>query len=240
MDIYPAIDIKDGKCVRLQQGDMNKATVYNEVPSKAAVKWQKLGATCLHVVDLNGAFNGRPSNMKVVEDIISSVEIPVRLGGGIRDLGTIGYLLDLGIHSVILGTAALKDAVFVRHAVEKYASRIVIGIDARDGLVAVDGWQRTSSVNALLFAQHMEDLGVKTVIFTDIWRDGMLTGPNFSSISEMVQNTSLSVIASGGISQPEHLIRLKQIGVSGAVVGKALYTGAINLGEALDMLKEDN
>lgn len=196
MNIYPAIDIKDGKCVRLIQGDMNKATVYDEVPVRAAVKWQDIGAACLHVVDLDGAVNGKMCNTKTVEDIIKSINIPVQLGGGIRDMDTIEALLDIGVEKVILGTAALKSPDLVRQAVEKYPCNIVIGIDARDGYVAVEGWQKTSGVKALNLAKQMESLGIKTVVFTDIWRDGMLQGPNFSGIVEIIENTSLEIIAS--------------------------------------------
>lgn len=237
MNIYPAIDIKEGKCVRLIQGDMDKATVYEEVPVRAAVKWQDMGATCLHVVDLDGAVNGKLCNTKTVEEIIKSINIPVQLGGGIRDMDTIEALLDIGVEKVILGTAALKSPDLVRQAVGRYPGNIVIGIDARDGYVAVEGWQKTSSVNALNLAKRMESLGVKTVVFTDIWRDGMLQGPNFSGIAEIIENTSLEVIASGGISRMEHLLKLKKMGASGAIVGKALYTGDISLEESISVLK---
>lgn len=238
MNIYPAIDIKGGKCVRLQQGDMNRVTVYDEIPARAAVKWEDMGAACLHVVDLDGAFNGRLCNTKEVEDIIKSISIPVQLGGGIRDMDTLEFLLELGVQRVILGTAALKSPGFVQRAVERFPSKVAVGIDARDGFVAVEGWQNISSVKALVFAKQMEDLGVRMVIFTDIWRDGMLKGPNFSGIADMIENTSLEVVASGGISRLEHLVMLKSIGASGAVVGKALYTGDIDLKEALNIMKE--
>lgn len=237
MNIYPAIDIKEGKCVRLIQGDMDKATVYEEEPARAAVKWQDMGATCLHVVDLDGAVNGKLCNTKTVEEIIKSINIPVQLGGGIRDMDTIEALLDIGVEKVILGTAALKSPDLVRQAVGRYPGNIVIGIDARDGYVAVEGWQKTSSVKALNLAKKMESLGVKTVVFTDIWRDGMLQGPNFSGIAEIIENTSLELIASGGISRMEHLLKLKKMGASGAIVGKALYTGDISLGESISVLK---
>jgi phosphoribosylformimino-5-aminoimidazole carboxamide ribotide isomerase len=238
LNIYPAIDIKGGKCVRLQQGDMNKVTVYDEIPARAAVKWEDMGAACLHVVDLDGAFNGRLCNTKEVQDIIKSISIPVQLGGGIRDMDTLEFLLELGVQRVILGTAALKSPGFVRRAVERFPSKVAVGIDARDGFVAVEGWQNISSVKALVFAKQMEDLGVRMVIFTDIWRDGMLKGPNFSGIADMIEHTSLEVVASGGISRLEHLVMLKSIGASGAVVGKALYTGDIDLKEALNIMKE--
>lgn len=240
MIIFPAVDIKDGKCVRLKRGEMEKATVYDEVPARAANKWASLGAEYLHVVDLNGAFDGRPRNLKEVKEILRSVKIPVQLGGGIRNLDTVEYLFSLGIQRVILGTVALRDLDLIKRAVGMYPTKIAIGIDARDGFVAVEGWSKTSNVQALTLAQQMEDLGVKTVIYTDIWRDGMLGGPNFACTAEMIEKTSLEVIASGGISKPEHLFRLKHMGASGAVVGKALYTGGIDLGEILDVLKEEN
>lgn len=236
MVILPAVDIKDGKCVRLKQGNMKEVTVYEESPLRAAVKWENLGAEYLHVVDLDGAFAGRLCNIDAVKDILTNLSIPVQLGGGIRDLDTVEYLLNLGVQRVILGTGALKDHVFIKNALNMYPSRVVIGIDARDGLVAVEGWQKVSDVDALTFARGMEDLGAETIIFTDIRRDGMLKGPNFKSTDEMIKGTSLKVIASGGICRLEHLIRLKQMGSSGAVVGKALYTGEIDLKHTLASL----
>lgn len=239
MIIYPAIDIKDGKCVRLVQGDMDKATVYHDDPVEAALRWQELGAGYLHIVDLNGAFAGLPSNKKAIEEIVQKVKIPVQLGGGIRDITTLESLFKVGVQRGILGTAALKDREFVIKAVEKFPSRVVVGIDARDGYVAVEGWQQVSRVKVMDFAREIRDIGVKTIIFTDIARDGMMQGPNISSIEKMVEKTGLEVIASGGIRSIEDLKTVKKAGCKGAVVGKALYTGNIDLKKALQLLKEE-
>jgi len=239
MIIYPAIDIKDGKCVRLVQGDMDKATVYHDNPVDAALRWQSFGAGYLHIVDLNGAVNGQPENRKAIKEIAEKVKIPVQLGGGIRDMDILENLLNTGIHRAILGTAALRDREFVIQAVDKYPSRIVVGVDARDGYVAVEGWQQVSRVKALDFAREIQDIGVETIIFTDISRDGMMEGPNIDSIEKMVQGTRLEVIASGGIRNVQDLTALKEVGAEGAVIGKALYTGNIDLREALQLLKEE-
>ncbi len=239
MIIYPAIDIKDGKCVRLVQGDMDKSTVYYDDPVEAALKWQGMGAEYLHVVDLNGAFRGQPSNRKAVREILKKVDVPVQLGGGVRDMTTMEELLDAGISRVILGTAALRDREFLAWAVGSYPSGVVVGIDARDGYVAVEGWSKVSRVKALDFAREIEEMGVSTIIFTDISRDGTMEGPNLYSIEKMVQGTGLEVIASGGISRIGDLKALKDVGAGGAVIGKALYAGSIDLRDAVGMFKEE-
>lgn len=223
--------------MRLKQGDRKTVTVYDEVPARAAKRWQDLGAEYLHVVDLDGAFGGRPFNIEAIKDILENVRVPVQLGGGIRSLETVEHLLSIGVKRVILGTAALKDSGLVGRAIAEYSSKIVIGIDARKGFVATEGWENTSDVHALFFAKQIEELGAKTIIFTDIARDGMLSAPNFLSTAELIENTSLRVIASGGVSLPEHLLELKQIGAHGAIIGKALYTGKMHLKEAMDVLR---
>jgi phosphoribosylformimino-5-aminoimidazole carboxamide ribotide isomerase len=240
MVIYPAIDIKDGECVRLIQGDLNKATTYYSDPVVAAEKWESLGADCIHVVDLNGAVEGKLYNMGAVRAILAKVKIPVQLGGGIRNLNTIADLLSAGVEWVVLGTAALEDKNLVKAAIGEFGSRIVIGIDARDGYVAIEGWKKLSSVKAMDFARNMEELGVKRVIYTDISRDGMLKGPNIESIGRMIENTGVEVIASGGISSNDDLVELKKIGVYGAIVGKALYSGKVDLKEAIRILGEED
>lgn len=237
MIVYPAIDIKNGECVRLVQGDMEKATTYYKNPAAAALRWQNLGAERLHVVDLDGAVAGKPHNTAAVKEILDAVSIPVQLGGGIRDLDTVEMILNMGVERVIIGTAALKDGAFIHNAVSRYGPRIVIGIDARDGCVAVDGWKTASEVRSMELAKRMEAYGVERVVYTDISRDGMLEGPNFEMIEEMVKQTSMSIIASGGISSVDDLIRIRETGAGGAVVGKALYAGSIDLKEALDILR---
>ncbi|MBA1335206.1 MAG: Phosphoribosylformimino-5-aminoimidazole carboxamide ribotide isomerase [Firmicutes bacterium] len=237
MIVYPAIDIKNGECVRLIQGDMERATTYYKNPAAAALRWQNLGAEHLHVVDLDGAVSGKPHNTAAIKEILDAVSIPIQLGGGIRDLETVEMALNMGVERVIIGTAALKDEAFIRSAVCRYGSRIVIGIDARDGCVAVEGWKRTSRVRPMELAKRMEAYGAERVVYTDISRDGMLEGPSFGMIEEMVKQTSMSIIASGGISSVDDLLRLREIGAGGAVVGKALYAGSIDLKEALDILR---
>ncbi len=236
MVILPAIDIMGGKCVMLKQGDIKTVTVYDRVPARAAKRWEDAGAKMIHVVDLEGAFEGRPFNIGAIEKILESVKVPIQLGGGIRNLKTVEELLAMGVGKVILGTAALKDDTFLRHVINRHPSKVIIGIDARDGLVAIEGWRDTSNVKALTFAKQLEGLGVSTIIFTDITRDGMLNATDFSSTAEIINNTSLRVIASGGVSRVEHLLKLKKIGAYGAIIGKALYTGRIHLKEVIDSL----
>lgn len=240
MVIYPAVDIKDGKCVRLVRGDMERATVYYSDPSQAASVLEREGARFLHVVDLNGAFKGVPCNVSVIKSIVEQANVPVQLGGGIRDLDTLQGILKLGVKRVVLGTAALKDRRFLLEALERYPSRIVVGIDAVDGFVAVEGWKQVSKVKALDFAREMEALGVKRVIFTNVSRDGMLEGPDLYGTRGLIEGTGLEVIASGGIRNIQDLIELKKAGAAGAVVGRALYAGSLSLREAMKALKEES
>ncbi len=233
MEIIPAVDIRGGMCVRLYQGDYANETVFSDDPVQVALRWQSLGATRLHIVDLDGAAEGRPGNMEIIANIAVAMMIPTQLGGGIRDMATVRELLGAGIDRVILGTAAVEDASFVKQLCSKYADSVVVSIDTRDGLVSTRGWTEDTKITGVEFALKMAKLGVKRFIYTDIVRDGTLTEPNFSAISEMVMKTRLPVIAAGGVASTQHLVMLKKLGVEGAIIGKALYTGDIDLKKAL-------
>jgi phosphoribosylformimino-5-aminoimidazole carboxamide ribotide isomerase len=233
MEVIPAVDIKGGKCVRLYQGDYLRETVFSEDPVDVAMGWRAQGARRLHVIDLDGAAGGEPRNIAVIEAIVKRVNLPVQLGGGIRDEATVSKLLAIGIDRVILGTVAVENPELVKSLCQKYDESIVIGIDARDGYVATRGWIKGTDIKALELGTQMADIGVKRIIYTDIKRDGTLTEPGFEAIAEMVKGVNLPIIAAGGISKLSHLRKLKELGVEGAIVGKALYTGDINLGEAL-------
>jgi len=233
MEIIPAVDIKDGRCVRLYQGDYRQETVFSEDPVAVALNWQAQGASRLHLVDLDGAAGGEPRNIAVIEAIVKRVNLPVQLGGGIRDEATVSKLLTIGIERVILGTVAVEKPEMVEKLCQKYGEAIVVGIDARDGRVATHGWQKGTEVTALELGRMMADFGARRLIYTDIKRDGTLTEPGFEAIAEMVKGVNLPIIAAGGISALSHLRKLKELGVEGAIVGKALYTGDIKLKEAL-------
>jgi len=237
MIIYPAIDIKDGKCVRLVQGQFNDETIYSNHPVEMARKFEQMGAEYLHVVDLDGARLGEPQNIAIISEMAVKMGIPIQLGGGIRTIEMIEIILCKGIERVILGTSAVKDPDMVKKAVQSFGNNLAVAIDARDGLVAIEGWAKTSSFTAVGFAKKMEDLGAKTIIYTDISRDGMLSGPNLKAMEEMVKSVGIEVIASGGVTSLEDIINLKELGVSGAIVGKALYTGDIKLQEAIAAAK---
>jgi phosphoribosylformimino-5-aminoimidazole carboxamide ribotide isomerase len=237
MDIIPAIDLKDGRCVRLYQGDFAQATVYGDDPVAMARRWADLGATRLHVVDLDGAKSGRPVNTDAVLGIVRALKIPVQLGGGLRREEDINAALSLGVERVILGTAAVEQADLVARVAARFGDQIIVGVDARNGMVATDGWTSTADVRATELVAHVAGLGVRRVIYTDISRDGTLTEPNFAALEELIQTGGLAIIASGGIAVTEHLLRLAKLGAAGAIVGKALYTGAINLPEALAALR---
>lgn len=233
MRIYPAIDIKDGKCVRLLRGSFDDVTVYGDNPAQTAKKWESLGGEYIHVVDLDGALKGHGVNADAIKEICRSVNVPVQTGGGIRTMADIEAKLSCGISRVIIGTKAVADADFVKRAVEKYGDKIVIGIDAKDGMVAIEGWEKTSDFKAVEFAQKMAELGVKTIIYTDIAKDGTLAGPNTAAMEEMADSIAVDVIASGGIGTIDHIKALVPTGVEGAVTGRALYTGNILLPEAI-------
>jgi phosphoribosylformimino-5-aminoimidazole carboxamide ribotide isomerase len=237
IDIIPAVDIRNGKCVRLFQGDYNRETVFNENPLEVALQWQVLGAQRLHIVDLDGAAAGTTVNLRVVEKMAKVLKVPIQLGGGIRSLETIEILIGIGIKRVILGTAAVENLDMVQTACSKYAEFVIVSIDARDGQVATRGWLQGTQLKAVKLAQDMARLGVRRFIYTDINSDGTLVGPNYKAITDLVKAVNLPVIAAGGISSVGHLKVLKQIGVEGAIIGKALYTGDIDLKQALEMAR---
>lgn len=239
MIIFPAIDLKDGKCVRLIEGKLDQKTVYSDKPEEIALQWQSLGAEFLHVIDLDGAFEGVPKNLSVIEKILNKVKIPVQVGGGIRTLNAIKTLLDIGVKRVILGTVAVSNPDLLKEAISKFGNEsIVLGIDARNGKAAVKGWAEESQVNALKLALKMKEKGIKRIVFTDIKRDGTLKGVNVEATKKMAEATGLLLIASGGVSSLEDLKQLKQIeryGVEGVIIGQALYKRKIDLKEALSI-----
>ncbi|GIP30699.1 1-(5-phosphoribosyl)-5-[(5-phosphoribosylamino) methylideneamino] imidazole-4-carboxamide isomerase [Paenibacillus sp. J23TS9] len=238
--IYPAIDIRGGKCVRLIQGDYNQETVYNDSPLAAAKAWEDQGGSYIHLVDLDGAKAGHPVNDEVIGAIASGVNVPVQVGGGLRTVDDVKRLLSLGVNRVIIGTAAIEDRAFTEEVLGTYGDKVAIGIDARNGYVATRGWLETSEVKAEELAKELASKGAETFIFTDISRDGMMQGPNVDAIVALAKSSGRTVIASGGVSVMDDLVRLNQYrqeGVGGAIVGKALYTGSIDLAEAVRTLK---
>lgn len=240
MILFPAIDLKDGQCVRLKLGDMEQATVFNDDPAAQAGIFQSQGFEWLHLVDLNGAFAGRPVNEAAVDAILKSVAIPIQLGGGIRSLAQIETWLAKGIRRVILGTVALRDPALVREACKLFPGRIVVGIDARSGHVAVEGWAETSSLTAITLAGRFADAGVSAIVFTDIDRDGILKGINIESTLSLANAVRIPVIASGGLASLDDIHRLLQpdCGIlEGAISGRAIYDGRIDVAEALDLIK---
>jgi len=246
MILFPAIDLKGGQCVRLRQGDMDQATVFNADPADQAGKFAAAGAEWLHLVDLDGAFAGAPVNAPAVQAILKAVKLPVQLGGGIRDLARIDDWLSKGIARVILGTVALKDPDLVKSAARKFPERVAVGIDAKAGQVAVEGWAETSDVTALELARRFEDAGVAAIIYTDIDRDGLLQGVNAEATAELAAKLAIPVIASGGVAGPEDLDRLKAVlprskasggGIAGVIAGRALYDGRLDLKSAITSLK---
>jgi phosphoribosylformimino-5-aminoimidazole carboxamide ribotide isomerase len=239
MILFPAIDLKDGRCVRLARGEMAAATVFNDNPAAQARGFQAQGFCYLHAVDLNGAFAGKPVNAEAVQAILAAVDIPVQLGGGIRDLATIERWLEAGIRRVILGTAALRDPALVRQACRLFPDRVAVGIDARDGKVAVEGWAEMSTLTALEMAGRYEDAGVAAIVHTDIDRDGILKGLNLAATAELARATSVPVIASGGLAGIEDvkaLLRPEHAMLEGAIAGRALYDGCLDAREALALL----
>jgi len=236
MILYPAIDLKDGRCVRLVQGDMEKATVFSETPADQAAIFEKAGFSWLHVVDLNGAFAGHPINADAVKSILKHVKIPVQLGGGIRNLETIEFWLGAGVTRVILGTIALRDPRLVKDACRAFPGQVAIGIDAKGGKVAVEGWAEVSDQETLNVARWFEDAGASAIIYTDISRDGMMQGPNFKETIALAEQISTPVIASGGIRSLLDIARYKAAepaGIEGMIIGRALYDGEIAFKEAL-------
>lgn len=241
MILFPAIDLKDGQCVRLVRGLMDEATVFNDDPAGQALAFEEAGFHYLHLVDLNGAFAGRPVNADAVEAILEAVNIPVQLGGGIRDLATIEMWLEKGIDRVIIGTAAVKNPELVREACKKFPGRIVVGLDARNGKVATEGWAQVTELDVVDMAKRFEDAGVAAIVFTDIDRDGVLEGLNVKATAALANAISTPVIASGGLASLNDLLQLKNAGaprIIGAISGRALYDGRIDPKAALDLLNE--
>ncbi|GFE62705.1 1-(5-phosphoribosyl)-5-[(5-phosphoribosylamino)methylideneamino]imidazole-4-carboxamide isomerase [Geobacter sp. AOG2] len=240
MIVIPAIDLKEGKCVRLEQGLMDKDTVFNDDPAAQALEWQRQGAELLHIVDLDGAFAGEPKNKSAIEAILGAISIPAQLGGGIRDLATIEAYLALGLSRVIIGTAAQRNPDLVKEACTRFPGQIVVGIDAKDGMVAVQGWAEVTDISAADLARKFEGFGVSAIIYTDISRDGMLQGPNLEATRALAEAVAIPVIASGGVSRLEdieNLMAIEKSGVTGVITGKAVYTGAIKLAEAIALTK---
>ena len=236
MKLFPAIDIRGGKCVRLLKGDFDQETVFSDSPADMAAQWESQGAEFLHLVDLDGARAGKPQNLETVKAILAKVKIPVELGGGIRTLEDIKEVLGLGVRRVILGSVAVHDPALVKAACEQYGDRVVVGIDAKDGMVAVEGWGQTSNLEAPVLGRMMAEAGVKTIIYTDISRDGTLGGVNVAATVEMAEKSGLEVVASGGIKDLEDIKALKEhekSGVAGAILGKSLYMHTLDLKEAL-------
>ncbi|WP_026487181.1 1-(5-phosphoribosyl)-5-[(5-phosphoribosylamino)methylideneamino]imidazole-4-carboxamide isomerase [Caldanaerobius polysaccharolyticus] len=233
MIIFPAIDILGGKCVRLTRGDYASPEVYYDSPEQVSDLWKSKGAQYLHVVDLDGAKQGFPVNKAIVQNIVSK-GIKVQVGGGIRRAEYIEEFMDMGVFRVVLGTSALEDRSLLEYAVNRYGDRVAVGIDSKDRQVSIKGWLETTEVRDVDFARTVKEMGVKTVVFTDISKDGTLKGPNFSAIEE-IKRIGLDVVASGGISALEDVIKLKEMGIYGAIIGKALYTGDIDLSQALEV-----
>ena len=238
LTLFPAIDLKDGACVRLQRGEMDRATIYGEDPAAQAKAWQAAGFSWVHVVDLNGAFAGKTSNGPAVKAIIEAVGIPVQLGGGIRDIGTIESWLAAGVSRVILGSAAAKNPGLVTESAKKFPGCVVVGIDAKGGMVATEGWAETSSLKATELARRLENVGISAIIYTDIARDGMKTGLNLDETTALAQAVSLPVIASGGVAGIADILALKeaaqtQKNLAGTILGRALYDGSLTPAEAL-------
>lgn len=235
MKIFPAIDLKNGRCVRLYQGKFQQETVMNENPVAQAVLFEQLGARALHLVDLDGAVAGRSENFCVIEDICKAVRIPVQVGGGIRSIATIEALLSVGVMKIILGTAALYNRTFVEEAVRLYGDKIIVGIDAKNGYVATRGWLDMSEMSYVQLAKEMEEVGVQTLVFTDISRDGTLTGPNFEQLKKLQSEVSIQIVASGGVSSLADIEKLQDMDLYGVIIGKALYDKKVRLEEALQV-----
>ena len=237
MEIIPAIDLIDGKCVRLFQGDYKQETVFSDDPVSVAAKWESFGARRLHIIDLDGAAWGMPKNMEVIKAIIDRIKIPIQLGGGIRSRETARKLWDTGINRVIIGSIAIEDPELVGELCLENAEGVVVSIDSRDGMVAIHGWMKDTPTGTLELARQVKELGVKRILYTDIKKDGTLTEPGYDAISNLINTVGIPVIAAGGISHIDHLKRLAELGADGAVLGRAIYTGDVDLKQALALDK---
>ena len=235
MIIFPAIDIKDNKCVRLLQGDFDKVNVYGNDPSLMAKKWEDKGAKFLHMVSLNGARGEGNVNDESIKKLLSTVNIPIQMGGGIRSKERVKELLDLGVNRVILGSVAIKDKELLKDLISQYKEKIVVSVDAKNGKVAAQGWEEVSDVNSLDFCKELEEMGVKTIVYTDISKDGMMIGPNFDIYEKLSKETNLDIIASGGVTSIEDVKKLKAMDLYGVIIGKSLYENKIDLKEVLDL-----
>ncbi|MDD2211756.1 MAG: 1-(5-phosphoribosyl)-5-[(5-phosphoribosylamino)methylideneamino]imidazole-4-carboxamide isomerase [Clostridia bacterium] len=240
MLVIPAIDLRDGRCVRLVQGERSSEIVYSAEPVKMAKEWEDKGASYLHLVDLDGAFTGTPQNLDIVQEIVQAIQIPVQLGGGIRSYDVVKEVLDLGVERVVLGTAAILSEQLLLQCLQDFGEQIAVGIDGRDGMVAIEGWESTVEITVYELSQKIAASGVKRIVFTDTRRDGTLRGPNIEATKKIAEVSGLKVIASGGVSCVEDLYKLKgleEYGVDGVIMGKALYSGAVHLKEALEILE---
>ncbi|WP_099225335.1 1-(5-phosphoribosyl)-5-[(5-phosphoribosylamino)methylideneamino]imidazole-4-carboxamide isomerase [Listeria costaricensis] len=235
MQIYPAIDLKNGRCVRLYQGDFAQQTVVNEDPVAQARAFKQEGATFLHIVDLDGAVSGTPVNLPLIEQMIEATGLPVQVGGGIRSHAQIDAYLSAGTRRVIIGSKAVADPAFVQEAVRRYPQQIAVGIDAKNGRVATHGWLEVSEISYLDFAEQMEQLGTRTIIFTDISRDGTLAGPNLEALAALKKRVQAEIIASGGVSNQDDLVKISRLGIEGTIAGKALYSGNLTMSQALEV-----
>lgn len=235
MIIFPAIDIKDNKCVRLLQGDFDKVNIYGDDPSEMAKKWEDKGSQFIHIVSLNGARGEGNMNDESIKKILQTVNIPIQIGGGIREEKRVKELLDLGVNRVILGSMAVKNKELLEELVKKYKDKIVVSIDAKDGKVATEGWEEVSSVDSLQLCKELEEIGVKAIVYTDISKDGMMTGPNFDIYEKLSKETNLDIIASGGVTTIDDVKKLNSMNLYGAIIGKALYENKIELKEVLSL-----
>lgn len=238
MKIYPAVDIYDGKCVRLKEGNLGKLEVFYENPADAAKMWEQKGAKALHIIDLNGAFNGKLENRGTIEKIINSVGIPVQIGGGLRSLESIREVLDMGAARAIIGTAAVMDEELLEEGYKRFFDKVSVSVDAKDGYVAIKGWVNVSEFSAYNFAGKIVNKGFRNIIYTDISRDGLLKGPNFDGIEKMCNVEGARITASGGITSIDDLLAIKEAGADGAIIGKALYAGVLKLEDALKAVED--
>ncbi|MFH1031388.1 MAG: 1-(5-phosphoribosyl)-5-[(5-phosphoribosylamino)methylideneamino]imidazole-4-carboxamide isomerase [Chloroflexota bacterium] len=234
----PAVDIKDGKCVRLYQGKYNRETIFSNDPVEVALRWQSMGVPRLHVIDLNGAAQGEPVNLDIIKEMASAILIPIQVGGGIREIGTVEQMLRMGVERVILGTVAVENPDMVKELCRNFSEAVIISLDSKEGNIAIHGWLQDTELKVIDWAKSLAELGVKRFIYTDISRDGTLTEPNFTAIAELLDEIRLPVLAAGGITSITHLKILKQLGAEGAIVGRAIYSGDINLKKALAAINQ--